>query len=118
MGITRFESDDFPFVFIRLVVEERVLTLNALVDTGLDGDIVIPSAILADLDAPSALHSWRLVDGSVVEAVVYAGTVQLGNLEPIPADIAVLGEEPIIGRGIIDNYRVTFDHGERVIVEL
>jgi hypothetical protein len=31
--------------------------------------------------------------------------------------VTVLGDEPIVGRGVTDRFRLVLDHGERVIVE-
>jgi hypothetical protein len=30
--------------------------------------------------------------------------------------ISVLGDEPLVGRGVTDRFAVTLDHGRRVIV--
>jgi hypothetical protein len=35
----------------------------------------------------------------------------------LPAAIAILGNEHVLGLGILDRFRVTFDHGQQVIVE-
>lgn len=51
------------------------------------------------------------------EAPVYYGSMQVGDLDPLDVDITALGDEPIIGRGITDQYRIILDHGARVIVE-
>jgi hypothetical protein len=37
----------------------------------------------------------------------------------VPAGLARgVGVEPIVGRGVTDNFLITLDHGQQVIVEL
>lgn len=28
-----------------------------------------------------------------------------------------MGDEPLVGRGVTDKFKITFDHGKKVIVE-
>ena len=116
MAVERIESERYPYVPISVRVGEQTQAFEALVDTGLEGDTVVPEATVF-AESPNEYRRWTFVDGSVVEAPVYYGVVQVGTFEPVPARIARLGEETVIGRGIIDQYWVIFDHGERVIVE-
>ena len=61
---------------------------------------------------------WRSGDGSIVEAGEFLGSLEIIGLdERIDARITALGEEFIIGRRVIDRYRLILDHGEKVIVE-
>lgn len=117
MAIARVESDRFPYLPLTLVVVGRAAALQALLDTGFDGDIVVPPSFVRAGPSPDEYTSWELADGSVVATPVYHGIVRVGDLAPVEADIVLLGEEPIVGRGITDHYRVILDHGERVIAE-
>jgi hypothetical protein len=38
-------------------------------------------------------------------------------VESFPVVISFLGEEALIGRAVTDRFRLTLDHGQRVIVE-
>jgi hypothetical protein len=59
-----------------------------------------------------------MADGSVSIAEAYFGTVEIfGINEPIPARILALGNEFLLGRRVLDLYKVTFDRGQRVVVE-
>jgi len=91
---------------------------SALIDTGFTGDLVIPTRALNDtVGLPDARIDWQLADGSVVDAPVYLGTIEVVGIPPIAVAITTLGNEYILGRGVIDRYRVTFDRGQRIIVE-
>ena len=116
MAVEPVQSRRFPYLPIELRVGEHAQFLEALVDSGFEGDVAVPEGT-AFPEPAVARPSWAFANGLVVEAAVYLGTVRLGGYETLPALIAALGEEVIIGRGVIDRYLVTFDHGERVTAE-
>lgn len=61
----------------------------------------------------------ELGDGSVVQAQEYRGEVHVSGLAvTVPARITLLGEEYLLGRGIVDRLRMTFEHGQRLLVEM
>lgn len=112
----RIESSHFPYLPLRLEVQNRTHEVEALIDTGFDGDVTVPPNVLAN-GHPDDYHRWTLADGSHVYAPYYLGTVQVGDLGAVEAVITGLGDEPLVGRGITDRYQITLDHGQRVIVE-
>ena len=108
----------YPYLRVRITLRGQVSEASALVDTGFTGGLVIPSAALATaLGLPDARIDWELADGSAVDAPLYFGIVEIPGLVPAPAAITSLGSEYILGRGMIDRFSVTFDHGRRIIVE-
>lgn len=111
------EGERYPYLPVSFTLEGQARGVEALVDTGFDGDFSIPPALLPAGAAPYDYQVWRTAFESQRETPIYYGTVRVGDLDPVPARIAALGTEPILGRGVIDRYRVTFDHGERVAVE-
>jgi len=117
MAVAPVESERFPFLPLTISVGTRTAQVEALLDTGFDGDVVVPLSLIADGPPPDEYRSWQLADGSIVATPVYYGTVQVGGFAAVEADIALLGNEPIVGRGISDRYRVILDHGRRVIAE-
>jgi len=114
----RLESRNFPYLPLRLAVRNRTYEVEALIDTGFDGHVVVPPGLLAHGEPPDDYHIWLLADGSQVVAPFYLGTVSVGDLGSFPAAITTLGDEPIAGGGVIDRFRLTLDHGQRVLVEL
>ena len=71
--------------------------------------------MLAQLDGSINLI---VADRCSVRVPVYLGYIELSGI-PVISGIRVvfMGEEFILGRGIIDRFKVTFDHGQRIIVE-
>lgn len=116
MGLIPVIGTRYPYLPVRVRVGEEDRSFEALVDTGLDGDLILPVETDIEED-PQEFRRWAFADGTIVEAPVYFDAVRLGHLDPVPATIALLGEEFILGRGIVDLYRVTFDRGARIVVE-
>ena len=111
-------SENYPYVEVRLSVREQQLEAQAYVDTGFDGYVIVPNRYSFMLGLGDYVSRWRLGDGSEVEAEDYLGTAEIvGVPMAIPARISRLGDEFIIGRGIIDRYRMTFDRGQAIEIE-
>lgn len=84
-------------------------------DTGFDGDVIIPSR-LSEGFQPARRMPYRLIDGTMGEALIFNGSVQLNDFAPVQAELIALGEDFIVGTGILRRYEVILDHGQRVIV--
>jgi predicted aspartyl protease len=113
----RVVSAHFPYLPIRLAIRGQTIALEAFLDTGFDGDIVIPPGLVPSGAAPDHYLLWILADGSPVQAPAYLGAVQVGPLGAFPVAVTVLGGEPIVGRRLTDRFRVILDHGRQLVVE-
>ena len=109
----------YPYVEIQFSVGAfRSPSTLAYVDTGFDGYLIIPATQASLLGPPQFSAPWELGDGSIVEAQEYRGDLLVSGLKiTIPARITVLGEEYLVGRGVVDRLRMTFDHGQRLMLE-
>lgn len=111
-------STIYPFLAIRVDIRGHRGKTLALLDTGFTGHLAIPISFLnADVGLPDGRIDWELADGSTIDAPIYLGTLEIVGLPPVPVAITVLGNDYVLGRGVIDRFKVTFDHGQRVIVE-
>lgn len=115
---SRLGSNHFPFVPFRVTLGTFTEQTEALVDTGFDGDLVLPTGSIPASVAPGGELLWALADAPEVLAPAYLGNVQLDTLGSFPVVITVLGNEPIVGRGLTDRFRLTLDHGALIVVEL
>jgi predicted aspartyl protease len=113
----RLVSQAFPFLPITLTVQGHTATLLALLDTGFDGDVVVPRGFFPPNVAPDHASRWALADGSRVLAPSYSGTAQIGQFAPFKVTVIALGTESLIGLGAIGGVAITLDHGQRLIVE-
>lgn len=110
-------STVYPLVPITLEFRDYRRETPALLDTGFTGDLAVPASRLElDLGTPDTSIDWELADGSIVNAPVYLGTFEIIGLPPRSVAITLLGNEYVLGRGVLDRYTVTFDHGQRVLV--
>lgn len=113
-------STRFPYLLITIAIRKREETVEALLDTGFDGDIIIPPGLITNGKPPDSYMRWTLADGSTVFAPAYLGKVEvadLGDAGLFAAVISVLGDEAIIGRSLSNRFSITLDHGRRVIVK-
>jgi predicted aspartyl protease len=113
----RLTSSRFPYLPVTIRLHAREDTVEALLDTGFDGHVVVPPSLVGDAQPPNGHLRWTLADGSAVLAPYYLGTIRVGALGPFPAVVTALGDEPLIGCGIAAHFSITLDHGRRLIVE-
>ena len=94
----------------------------ALLDTGFSDQLAVPTSALEDEPAlvgdPDTWVNVRVADGRSIAVPLFDGTIELPNLSTVEgASIMVMGDQYIVGRGILDLYKVTLDHGQRLIIE-
>ena len=113
----RVVSARFPYVPLRLVVGQQVIEVEAFLDTGFDGAVVMPRGLVSSGNRPTSYLRWTLPDNSVVSAPAYPGTAEIGHLGSFPVLVTVLADEPLVGRGLTDRFRDILGDGSAVIVE-
>ncbi len=125
-------SHNFPYVPLTVAVQGGSLTIEALLDTGFDGEldtgfdgeldtgfdgeIVVPQYTFSPLLRSDYELEWALAGGIVVLAPAYVGTVVIGHFGPFNVAVVSMGNEALIGRALTDLFTITFDHGKQVIV--
>ena len=60
-----------------------------------------------------AIGSWD----STVVALDYLAEVRVEAFPSVIARVIVAGDECLIGRRLLDNYKATFDHGREITLE-
>ena len=115
---TTVVTPTYPYVEVEFTVGAfRSPTVLAYVDTGFDGYLIIP-ATKHRFCAPQFSAPWELGDGSVVQAQEYRGDIVISGLSiSIAARITLIGKEYLLGRGVVDHVRMTFDHGQHLLLE-
>lgn len=110
-------SAHFPYVPIHLQVRQITADVDALLDTGFDGDVVIPASFVERLGSPGALIDAVLADGSQVSIPTYRGFARVGGFAQFFVNVAAVGNEILVGRGVSDRFTIILDHGRQLIVE-
>ena len=78
----------------------------------------MPGDLAGELGAPEFQVRARLADGSERMRPQYRAGVEIVGLRPIfMVRLIRLGDECLMGQGIISQLKVTFDHGREVVVE-
>jgi predicted aspartyl protease len=110
-------SSRFPYLPVHLDVGGHSDDVEALLDTGFDGDVAVPLSRMPGGQPPDFLETWTLADGTQVVVPTYLGSVQIGGLPAFRVALTALGDEPLVGRGVGDRFRITLDHGQQLILE-
>jgi predicted aspartyl protease len=110
-------SNHFPYVPVTLRVAGEDYALEALLDTGFDGAIVVPPGVIQRLPSKRLTHWWMLADGTRVEADVFVGAVEIGGTGSSVVMVTEMGDQVLIGRAISNRFLVTLDHGRTLTFE-
>ena len=117
MTAGRLISPRFPYLPIRVTIGGQHMDVEALLDTGFDGDVILPPRLIDGGVPPDGHMRWTLADDSTVLTPYYLGTVRIGTMGSFNLVISTLGNEPLVGLGLAINFTITLDHGRQVIVE-
>lgn len=122
-------STNCPYLRFDLIVDlkKRIFSetqIEALFDSGFSGDVAIPGQLVGNGKAPppEGYARFKLANGAITSAPVYIGSVVFRELiketpNPIEVSVLVMGDEVLVGRGLMDHFRVILDHGKQLIVE-
>lgn len=113
----RLVSARFPFIPITITIGTWTATLDALLDTGFDGDLTLPRRLASSIGAPDHYGEFIMADGAGVHRPVFLGRVEIGSIGDFPVEVAALGGDYLFGRGLSDRFSITLDHGRQIIVE-
>lgn len=109
-------SARFPYLPIRVYVDNMTYEADALLDTGFSGGVILPSEVLPAESRVAGYERLTLADNSQIVASYYTGTLEVDGFHPIQTTVTAMGEEVIVGLQIISRFYVLLDHGERVVV--
>lgn len=109
-------SSRFPYLPIK-VSTKKDFELEALLDTGYDGGVILPPKLISNGEVSGWLVDCKLANDLIIEAPAYIGSVRIGNKKLNNITVLIMGDEPIVGLEIMKYFKVIFDHGRKVIVE-
>jgi predicted aspartyl protease len=110
-------SERFPFVPVIVEFESGVREVEALLDTGFDGDLVLPARMIPTGEPVSTRLRFRLANETAIRVPIFQAAAVVGGARVRPVVVAAVGSMLMIGRRLIRHFAVTLDHGQRVIVE-
>lgn len=95
------------------------IEIECVIDTGFEGFLTLPPAVIADLDLPYLISiNANLADNSSVETNVHLATILWNGTERNVAVLA-MGRRPLIGTALMEDYHLSIDfcEGGTVLVD-
>jgi predicted aspartyl protease len=115
--VTPSPTPPYPSLRVRFGGEGFGDDVWALLDTGFDGFLAVPSTAAARWPQPLRVQRVRTASGEVVSVPVYVGALTVAEtVQPLDALIIALGDEYLVGIKAVERYHVTLDRGRRVVV--
>jgi predicted aspartyl protease len=97
-----------------------VIETSAIVDTGFNGDLVIPVSIAVPLGLILVrVERFELADGAVRDHFVFHGWAQIADLPEVPTEVIVtLSGDPLIGMELLESWdaTVSFNLPQRKVI--
>lgn len=109
-------SSHFPYLLVNVSTAKKDFELEALLDTGYDGGVIIPPKRITNGEVSGWLVDCKLANNSIVEVPAYLGSVRLDNKKLNNITILIMGDEPIIGREVIKHFKITLEYGRKIIL--
>lgn len=115
LGIFR---DRHPRLRLLLPGRQEDYSVEAIVDTGFEGDLALPQPVIFALDAAlSGIDSFALADGSRLNCRVYEFLLDW-NDEQRPVEVLMLDGAPLIGTHLMEGFSLQVEMSEGGEVQL
>lgn len=97
---------------LRVTVEDiggHTREIDALVDTGFNGFLTLPSELIATLGLPWLFRQQgQLADGSIETFDVHQARIIWDNA-PLPIEVEAVNAAPLVGMAVLDGYSLRVD---------
>jgi clan AA aspartic protease len=111
-----FDHEDRPRIPVSLFGNRAELTLDALIDTGFDGALCVPTLLAIPLGLE--LHGriqYELADGTIKRELTFQAIVHLGTEVHRTEIILTESEDTLLGSELLDGYVLEIDYGNRTV---
>ena len=106
-----------PYIPVAVAFGGRTEHIEALLDTGFEGDLVVPERYARQASEPDGGQVLRLADGTEIVRPIFRGSITVGQLGTFPGLVVALGDECLMGLRLANRFAITLDHGRRIVVE-
>lgn len=113
----RLVGAHFPYILITVDVGAGPIAFEAMLDTGFEGAIIVPSAFARNAGTPKGYGVFTLADGSQTAGPAFTADVAVGPLGTFRVEIVALGNECLLGLRVANRFKITLDHGREIVVE-
>jgi clan AA aspartic protease len=102
---------------LTLIGTRGTVTVQALVDTGFLGAVMVPVPIAVHLGLELvSVEPFELADGTVVEEFVFRGRVRLGTEEAEVPFLLTRSEQALLGTQLLEGQRLTINYQARTVM--
>lgn len=114
-------SNIYPYLDVRFDVRGQICRAMTYIDTGFYSEygrvsLLVPQTYKKEFGKPDFYGRAVLADGRKVRFAYYRGSVKVNGIIRL-AMIICGGDEFLIGRELIDEFKVTFEKAQRVIID-
>ena len=111
-----FNANRHPCVELTVAGGRGRQTIEAVIDTGFDGDLTLPVqlAIQLGLDL-CATQRFELADGSIENQLVFLGDIQLGDIQRTAEVILTDSIDALLGSGPLIDHILEIDYLNRTV---
>lgn len=110
-------SSHFPYFPVKVVIKKHSVKVEALVDTGFDGEIILPPGLVTNGELPYWYVDCKLANESVVKIPAFKCSIKLTDQRINDVTALIMGDEPVVGREVIKYFKIILDHGRKIILE-
>ena len=104
-----FDDFDQPRVTINVVGPHREITVDAVIDTGFDGDLCLPTQLGITLGLElKDLTRVELADRTIKQELVFAGIVQLGKSKRDVNILLTESDDALLGANMLSYLELDF----------
>lgn len=108
----------FPFLEVQFIVRGIRMQAWAYIDTGFDGFVIVPFDVAATLGDPDLVSTWELGDGSIAAGSDHLADIEvIGIPKTIRGQVTCLGDDWLLGLGVLNNFETTFKHRRDVEID-
>ena len=106
-----------PRLKVKVAGLRGIIELDAIVDTGFNGDLCIPITLAVQLGLIlEYVHEVELADGSRKRVPVYSCDVELNGLKRRAEVILTDGTDALIGANMLKTSRITINYIARKVI--
>jgi hypothetical protein len=103
----------FPYIEIGVRIGAEWFTGEALVDTGYDGELIIPLTLVPESSGAVSESNLVMPDGHVHEVDGWSAELLIED-HSFLVDATAFGDELIVGRDVISQMEVCFEFGRSI----
>jgi clan AA aspartic protease len=101
-----------PRIVLIIIGPNGRLSIEFIVDTGFEGQLALPAAIVARLGLGfNSYMKWALADGTMDDRRMYEAAVDLDGDER-PVEVLVVGDKCLLGTEFLKGYFVQIEMDE------